>query len=74
MNAARSDQEEPTYNRAQWIAGGVIVAAMAALIAAGGASACDSLQASQNWREAWSLGCPFTDDQGNHLYTWEPMP
>jgi hypothetical protein len=33
---------------------------------------CSDHEASQNWEAAWSNGCPFQDNNGNYLYTWEP--
>jgi Na+-transporting methylmalonyl-CoA/oxaloacetate decarboxylase gamma subunit len=32
---------------------------------------CEDYQAEQNWEAAWKNGCPFQDEQGNYLYTWE---
>ena len=34
---------------------------------------CAEFQASQDWESAWDKGCPFTDSNGNYLYTWEPL-
>ena len=33
---------------------------------------CDDYQAAQDWERALHNGCPFTDENGNYLYTWEP--
>jgi hypothetical protein len=33
---------------------------------------CDDLQVSQDVERAWQMGCPFTDENGNYLYTWTP--
>ena len=33
---------------------------------------CADYQASQDWERAWQNDCPFTDSDGNYLYTWEP--
>jgi len=33
---------------------------------------CADFQASQDWESAWQNDCPFTDSDGNYLYTWEP--
>lgn len=33
---------------------------------------CEDYQAAQDWELALHNGCPFTDDSGNYLYTWEP--
>lgn len=32
---------------------------------------CADYQASQDWQSAWENGCPFVDESGNYLYTWE---
>lgn len=33
---------------------------------------CATLQANNDWQTALDAGCPFTDNDGNYLYTWEP--
>ena len=33
---------------------------------------CEDYQAQQDWELALHNGCPFTDDEGNYLYTWTP--
>jgi hypothetical protein len=33
---------------------------------------CADYQASQDWELALRNDCPFTDSQGNYLYTWQP--
>lgn len=49
-----------------------------AMLAIGGAietqaePTCDDLQVSQDVERAWQMGCPFTDAEGNYLYTWTP--
>ena len=33
---------------------------------------CEDYQAQQDWERALHNGCPFTDEEGNYLYTWTP--
>ena len=33
---------------------------------------CNDYQAAQDWQRALHNGCPFTDSEGNYLYTWTP--
>jgi hypothetical protein len=33
---------------------------------------CADYQAAQDWELALHNGCPFTDEEGNYLYTWTP--
>lgn len=33
---------------------------------------CEDYQAAQDWELALHNGCPFTDEEGNYLYTWTP--
>ena len=33
---------------------------------------CAKFQANNDWQAASDAACPFTDKDGNHLYTWEP--
>ena len=33
---------------------------------------CEDYQAQQDWELALHNGCPFTDAEGNYLYTWTP--
>ena len=33
---------------------------------------CEDYQASQNWQAAWENGCPFQNENGDYLYTWQP--
>lgn len=33
---------------------------------------CEEYRQSQDWESAWEKGCPFQDENGNYLYTWEP--
>lgn len=33
---------------------------------------CADYQAEQNWELAFHNECPFTDEDGNYLYTWTP--
>jgi hypothetical protein len=32
---------------------------------------CSDYQLNQDWQSAWENSCPFTDNNGNYLYTWE---
>lgn len=33
---------------------------------------CADFELTQNWQEAWENGCPFQNENGDHLYTWQP--
>jgi hypothetical protein len=63
--------------RGEVVVGIVGVSAILAMIAIAGAvetqdvATCNDYQQSQNWQEASDNSCPFTDKDGNYLYTWE---
>jgi len=33
---------------------------------------CDDFVVSQDWQGAMNNNCPFVNDNGEYLYTWEP--
>ena len=78
---------EPTYNKAQKIAGTIVgfifvaVACFAVLDAIKATTAptvgqsavdCVEIQHAQDWETALANNCPFTDKNGDYLYTWIP--
>ncbi len=64
-------------NRGQAVVGIAGVFGILALMGIVGAietqdvSTCNTHQASQDWEAALENSCPFTDKDGNYLYTWE---
>jgi len=64
--------------RGEFVVGTFFVLCLLALIGIAGAietqpnPTCADYQASQDWESAWQNDCPFTDSDGNYLYTWEP--
>ena len=65
-------------NRGQKVVGIAGVFGFVALLAIAGAietqdiPTCEDHQASQNWQAAWENGCPFQNENGDYLYTWQP--
>jgi len=64
--------------RGEFVVGTFFVLCLLALIGIAGAvegqptPTCDDYQAAQDWELALHNGCPFTDEEGNYLYTWTP--
>ena len=64
--------------RGQTFLGLLFIVALFAMMGIAGAietqpnPTCEDYQAAQDWELALHNGCPFTDDEGNYLYTWTP--
>jgi hypothetical protein len=63
--------------RGQTVLGVAFIVGLLAMMGVAGAietqdmPTCSDYEASQNWEAAWDSGCPFQDNDGNYLYTWE---
>jgi hypothetical protein len=64
--------------RGQTVLGVLFIVAIFAMMGIAGAietqpnPTCADYQAAQDWELALHNGCPFTDEEGNYLYTWTP--
>jgi hypothetical protein len=64
--------------RGQTVLGIAFIVAIFAMMGIAGAietqpnPTCADYQAQQDWELALHNGCPFTDEEGNYLYTWTP--
>lgn len=64
--------------RGQTVLGVAFIVAIFAMMGIAGAietqadPTCEDYQAQQDWELALHNGCPFTDEEGNYLYTWIP--
>jgi hypothetical protein len=65
-------------NRGERVLGAAFVIGLLAMLGIAGAietqpnPTCEDYQASQDWQRALHNDCPFQDNNGNYLYTWEP--
>jgi hypothetical protein len=72
------DDEMTMTKRGQTVSIVAFLAAMIGLMAIVGAvetqdwPGCKDYEAAQDWEAAWKNGCPFQDESGNYLYTWQP--
>ena len=71
-------REPRTSSATQKVIAAIAVLGFLLMLGIGGAietqaePTCADYQAAQDWELALRNGCPFTDEEGNYLYTWTP--